>query len=497
MKILFINPPVTSKERYGQDIGDIGGHQAPLGLCCLAAFLEKHGFKVSLIDAEAEQLNHQQIIERINIVRPHVIGLTSTTVAFAKACDLAKDIKSQFFSTPLIIGGPHVSANPKKTLLNEWFDYGVMQEGEMTTLEMLKTLARGGSMEKIQGIVYRNGDEIRCNEPRPYINDLDSLPFPARHLLPDINRYRPPLGSYLETPVISMITSRGCPYECIFCDNNVFGRKTRYHSPAHVVAEVEEVIRRFGAREIAFLDDTFTADQNRIREILSLIQKRRIRIKWSCMTRADTLTKDLAKEMRSAGCWQVSMGVESGNQDILDFTKKKITLAQIRAAAGWCAATGMYLKGFFMVGHPMDSVATINETIGFAKSLPLDDIVVSIATPVPGTQLAVLAPDYGMLQSDNWSDFSYWKPVFIPQGLSESILYLKQLQFYAQFYLRGRVILRQVGKIQNASQLIKYAANVLKSAVFFIFKIMSARKMSRASTSTELFTKPLPYAPTR
>lgn len=462
MKITLINPPITSAERYGRDIGDIGGHQAPLGLCYLAAFLEKCEVAVNLIDAEAEKLRNNEVIKKIGYLKPDAIGITSTTTAFHRAQNLAANIKLFNPDIPIIIGGPHLTANPEKTLLFKCFDYGVMREGEITLFKLLEVLERNSSAEEIQGVVYRKDGDVIINPPRPYIKDLDSLPFPARHLLSDIKKYIPPLGSYSKTPVISMITSRGCPYECIFCDNNVFGKNIRYHSPKYVVSEIKNAIDLYNAKEIFFLDDTFIVDKERVREILFLMRKNRIMIKWTCMTRADNITKDLLREMKDAGCWQISIGVESGNQNVLNFIKKGISLEQIRNTVKWSHEIGIYVKGFFMIGHPIDTIETIDETINFAKSIPFADMVATIVTPISGTVFYSIASEHGVFHNNNWSDFSYWKPVFVPYGLSKKKLYSKQKQFYKEFYFRFNIIVKQLKKIQTFSQFIKYVTNIPK-----------------------------------
>ncbi len=339
-----------------------------------------------------------------------------------------------------------------------------MREGEITLFKLLETLENNGSPDDLLGIVYRRNGNVIINPPRPYIKDLDSLPLAARYLLSDIKKYVPPLGSYSKTPVVSLITSRGCPYECIFCDNNVFGRNIRYHSPEYVVSEIKNVIDLYGAKEIFFLDDTFIVDEERVRKILFLMHKEKIKIKWTCMTRANNITEDLLGEMKDAGCWQIGIGVESGNQNVLNFIKKGINLEQVRNAIKWSHKIGIYVKGFFMIGHPIDTMETIDETINFAKSVPLTDVVVTIATPIPGTKFYSLAPNYGIFHDYDWTEFSYWKPVFVPRGLTERVLYCKQRQFYAEFYLRHKIILKQLRKIQNVSHFLKYAINIARIA---------------------------------
>jgi len=466
MKVSLINPLITSAERYGFDIGAIGGHQAPLGLCYLAAFLQGNGLEVNLIDAEAERLPDSVVIERLKKFKPNAIGITSTTVAFYRALQLAQCIKSYNPAIPVIIGGSHVSANPDKTLSYKYFDFGILGEGEITFSELLRAIETGASVENIQGIAYRKYDQVVLTARRPYINNLDSLPFPARHLLFDIKRYRPPVGCHIKTPVISMITSRGCPYRCIFCDTNVFGHGIRYHSPGYMAAEIRSVISSYGAKEIAFVDDTFTIDTGRVEKIVSLISK--FKIKWTCMTRANKLNRELLNEMKNAGCWQIGIGIESGNQQIRDFIKKDINIKDVYNTVKWSTEAGIYVKGFFMLGHPHDTLDTINDTIKLATSMPLSDVVVTIATPIPGTEFYKIAPKYGTFKNDDWRKYSYWMPVFIPNGLSKDILLRKQQQFYLRFYLRPQVIFRQILKIRSLPQLFSHVSAILKLGASFI-----------------------------
>ena len=180
------------------------------------------------------------------------------------------------------------------------------------------------------------------------------------------------------------------------------------------------------------------------------------------MTRVNNITKDLLQEMKKAGCWQICIGAESGNQAVLDFIKKEINLNQIRNTVKWSHEIGIYVKGFFMLGHPIDIIETIDETIKFAKSIPFTDVIVTIATPMPGTEFYAIAPDYGTFHDGDWLGFSYWKPAFVPRGLSEKVLYSKQRQFYKEFYFRFNIILWQLKKMQSFPQFVKSTTNVTK-----------------------------------
>jgi radical SAM superfamily enzyme YgiQ (UPF0313 family) len=246
-----------------------------------------------------------------------------------------------------------------------------------------------------------------------------------------------------------MITSRGCPYECIFCDNNTFGRKTRFHSAEYVVAEIKEVIRKYNAREIAFLDDTFVLDKKRLSRIFEMLNKDEIHFNWTCMTRVNNLDFELLKFMRDHGCWQIRIGIESGNQDVLDFIKKGITLAQVRDVVNWCKMLNICVSGFFMIGHHIDTPKTIQETIEFAAGLPLTDVIATINTPIPGTESYKRAKEYGAYDEGDWASLNYWTPSFVPKGLTREYMLSKQSELYRRFYLRPSVLLQQTGKIRS------------------------------------------------
>jgi radical SAM superfamily enzyme YgiQ (UPF0313 family) len=306
-------------------------------------------------------------------------------------------------------------------------------------------------------LVYRQGGELHSNRTDGAVDRLDDLPPPARDLCPDLSVYKPPAGAFHEQAVASVITSRGCPYRCIFCDNNTFGRKVRFFSAGYVADEIRTLILDFRVREIAFLDDTFVLDKARLREIFGILRSERIAFPWTCMTRVNNLDYETLKFMRDSGCWQIRIGVESGDQGVLDFIKKGITLEQVRKVTGWCASLGIRTTGFFMVGHHIDTRETIEETIRFALSLPLSDVVVTVNTPIPGTESYDRAREYGEYREDDWTSLNYWSPVFVPRGLTRELLLQKQAEVYRRFYGRPRVVFGQLGRIRHARSLWRVA----------------------------------------
>ncbi len=461
MHVTLINPPITLQERYGSGIGASGGRQMPLGICYVAAFLEKNGIDVNIIDSEVEGLDYSNIILHIKKFKPDIVGITSTTVAFHRAIELAKKIKEYDPQMPIIIGGPHVSALPEYTLFFDCFDVGVLREGEITTFKLIKAIEQGTELKNVEGIIFRDDDQVvHFTKPREYIQNLDMLPFPARHLLPDINLYLPPPMNYRRPPVANVITSRGCPNRCTFCDRNVFGQRYREHSAEYVVSEIEHLIDKYKIKEIAFVDDTFTINKKRLERIIELMEERGIAIDWTCMARVNTVSKSLLTKMKKSGCWHISYGIESGNQEILNLIKKGITLEQVRNAIKWSVEAGIHTKGFFMIGNPRDSLKIINETIDFAKSLPLTDVVVTINTPIPNTESFETAAQYGRLDTRDWSKFSYWQPVFVPDGFNEKTLINLQKKFYREFYFRPSIFLKHLKQIRSITDIERYTKGI-------------------------------------
>jgi radical SAM superfamily enzyme YgiQ (UPF0313 family) len=264
LRVVLINPPITPFERYGSNIGKAGGRQVPLGICYIAAVLRLGKIEVKIIDAEAENLDYKEIINRIKTFKADVVGITSTTVAFHRTLELTKKIKEYDKDLPVVLGGSHITALPDYSMSFDCFDYGVVGEGEITFYQLLQAINKGSDFEKVDGILFRKGGEIIKTKPREYIKDLDMLPFPARDMLADINLYPPPPMNYRHKPVLNLITSRGCPNRCIFCDRNVFGQRYREHSAEYVIKEIEHLVNEFGAKELAFVDDTFTINRKRV-----------------------------------------------------------------------------------------------------------------------------------------------------------------------------------------------------------------------------------------
>jgi len=442
-KIYLLYPPISKLERYSSKIGSAGGEQIPLGIYYLASFLLQNNFEVKVTDAEALKLSTEQILLEIKAYGPKYVGISSTTVAFHRAVEVADAIKSEHPEIIIILGGPHITSNYEHAMSFNAFDYGVFSEGETTIIELLNALNNSLSVNNIKGIVIRNNNgALTKTIQREYISDLDKLPFPAYHLIEDISLYAPPPSNYKTLPVVNMITSRGCPNQCTFCDNNIFGRIYRKRSAENILEEIKYLRKQYDVHEIAFVDDTFLIDKNRIYKLFELLDAENISFYWTCMSRINNTDYEFLKFIKSKGCWHISFGIESGDADILKVIKKNISLEKAKEVIAFCKKLKIKTKGFFIIGHPTETIETINKTIKFACKLQLDDIVATINTPIPGSQQYDQAEQYGTVDKTNWAEFNYWRPVFVPFGLTKEILLEKHREIYRKFYLRPRILVR-------------------------------------------------------
>ncbi|OGW75969.1 MAG: hypothetical protein A2Z72_04720 [Omnitrophica bacterium RBG_13_46_9] len=440
-------------------------NSAPLGLCYLASVLDEH--EVNIIDAVVEKLSIEKVIKRIKGLSPGIIGITTFTVSSYSCYALAKEIKNILPWTKIIAGGPHITSNPDDLLEHKEIDMAVIGEGEMTFKELVGAIEKGNDVSGIKGIAYNLNGKLFLTSPREFMPNLDILPFPARHLVP-IHLYKPQPNDQRRLPKLSMITSRGCPYPCIFCDKNVFKNTYRSFSAKYIVNEMSHLVRQFNAKDIAFVDSTFTPNKERVYEIVREIKNSNLDVTWTCSVRADVLDRPLLKEMRDSGCWRVRLGIESGDDEILKFIKKGVTKSQLIKVTNWAYELDLEPKGFFIIGHLADTKKTIEDTINFACSLPLKDITVQVNTPLRNTPQYHIMERYGKLATKDLSSYSFWEPVFIPDGLTYRTISYYYKKFYLNFYLRPKIWYRHIKKIRCYSDIIKYLKGVRILAFFFI-----------------------------
>jgi len=443
--IIFINPPLTMHERYGK-LSGAGNSMASLGLCCLAAVCRQNEFSVEIIEASSNFLTHEAIAEKIIKDPPRFVGITATTSAIHSAAKLATIIKKQNTGIITLLGGAHLTAIPKKTMeYFDCFDIGIIGEGEETIVDVLKNIS---NINQIHGIIFRDPQgNVRQNHERPFIANLDSLPLPAWDMLPQFPKnYNPPAFRYKNLPAAYLVTSRGCPMTCTFCDRSVFGNKHRFFSASYVYTAMKHLRENFNIREILFEDDSFTANRPRLIELCQMLIDQPLGISWSCLGRVDRIDKESLLLMKKAGCWQIGFGIESGNERILGLMEKRTKPQQIKQALALTKKCGIKTKGFFIIGFPTEDLASIKCSIDFAKKLDLNDITVSSFTPFPGSEIYETARLYGDFV-DDWGKMNLLEPVFVPKDLSKKDLIVYSKKFLQNFYFRPRVVADYCGRM--------------------------------------------------
>ena len=409
MKVLLIAPPIRESLLSGLDdgmpkkIAKEFGLYPHLGICYIAAVLRENNIGVKIIDIEAERLSKSQVIAKIREINPDIIGITSMTFTFLYALNLAKEIKLNL-SVPIVFGGNHVSIYPREAISHDCIDIVVIGEGERTFFEIIQLLKNKkindahDDFMRIKGIVFKNKGEIFATESREFISNLDELPFPAWDML-KINRY---YGCNLPVPHMTMITARGCPYNCFFCSKVPWGRTFRCHSAKRVVDEIEYLVKNIGIKAIDFFDDTFIVNQDRIREIAELIKERKIHFEFGITTRVNNINKEILNELKTVGCKTIAFGVESGDPEILKKLDKRITVEQIKKAFKWAKEVGLNTVGFFLVGNPTETACEIRNTIRLIKEIDADYFVANILMPYPGSRLYSDMLSSGRLKEDYW-----------------------------------------------------------------------------------------------
>jgi radical SAM superfamily enzyme YgiQ (UPF0313 family) len=432
MKVLLINPPyVNSKYKF------IGLVAPPLGIAYIAAVLEEGGVDVKIIDAAALEMEWDTLKKEIENYSPDVVAITALTPTINKALKTAKITKKTCPNANIVMGGYHPTFTYTELLKNDFIDIVILGEGEYTMLELVKTLEKGGDLKEVKGIACKDF----TTPPRDIIKDIDSLPFPARHLLP-MDEYK---VLNIKLPTGTLISGRGCPFNCSFCASSAMhGRKMRFRSAQNIVDEIEHLISDYDAEMIAFMDDTFTLRPERVIEICDEIKKRDLDFFWGCTARVDTVSKSLLKKMREAGCITIFYGVESADQQLLDGMNKKISVDKIRNAFKLTKEADMRTIASVAIGMPGDTKENIEKTINFVKDLDASYAIFSLATPYPGTAFYNEARANDLIKVNDWSKYTLLSPVLETVDCSLEELKKLQKKGFRKFYLRPGYILRQL-----------------------------------------------------
>lgn len=434
--VLLIYPPYSYPKK-----------SPPLGLAYIASVLEKKGYSVKIVDMSVLNMDFGDLRKEINNIKPKVTGISFMTNQYKEAVNVSKVVKDIDKHIPVIVGGPHVSALPKEITALDSIDIAVIGEGEETVLEVVDSLynRKENGFEIAKGIAYKKNGDICINAPREFISDLDQIPFPAWHLLP-LHKYSvPATGANVTKQVFAIISSRGCPHNCIFCDSHtIFGRKFRGRSAQNMFDEIAYLNKTFNAEQFDFVDDTITINRHRVNEFCNLILSNSLKIKWMCNARVNTVNLEMLKLMRKAGCVRVEFGVESGDLEVLKRIKKGITVEQIKAAHKMAREAGMNIGSFVIVGNLGEDFLSIEKTKELLQEINTDDIYISIATPFPGTELYRIAKSNGWLRVHDWSKY-VTAPTYLPEyrPIMETGKMKSEEIMRAFFYLHSRFARRK------------------------------------------------------
>lgn len=394
MRVLLLSTPYPLSENV----------TPPLGLAYLAGSLRKDGFEVEILDFLVSRYRPAKLVRKLEEFRPQFVGATCVTLNFHVAARMLKVCKEFDQSIFTAIGGPHASFALDETHRRApWIDAVVVGEGDRTVLELVRTVDGGGDIGHVAGIAFGDGESVVRTQERPYIEDLDELPLPARDLLP-LSKYGA-LGS-----PFTVITSRGCPFNCIFCSaNKMFGRKVRFRDPGLVVDEIEMLDRNYEFLQINIVDDTFTANRKHAQQVCEEMLRRNLKVRWSAYARVDTMREDLVELMKRAGCAWVLFGVESGDEEILKTIRKGITRQQVRDGVRMARGAGLNVFNSFIFGLPGESSETALGSVAFARELDRDygaGYGFHVLSPLPGTDLYENARAYGIrFLTRNWARF--------------------------------------------------------------------------------------------
>lgn len=471
-KILFVNPPLTIQDRYGVKFQS-GGKTPPFGLTTLAAVIRQQGYDTEIIDAEALDLGIEQTAALLLEKAPDLIGFTAATIAVGKAARVAGIVKKARADVPIIIGGSHITALPDETLQRfPAFDFGCVGEGEQTIIEVLAALKNGTALSDIPGLYIRENGILHFTGERERIKDLDILPMPAWDLLPDLTEfYCPPVHTLKRIPAALIVASRGCPGKCMFCDRSMFGNCGSFYSAEYLLEMVKHLHTTYGIREIQFRDDNFTAFRKRLVRFCELMTAEKLDVVWSSTGRIDMINTDVLDVMKIAGCWQIWYGIESGSQRILDLIKKGTTLPKIENAISLTVKAGIHSCGFFMIGHPTETPAEIEESIRFATRLPLQEAHFSITTPFPGSELYTRVHEFGTFEND-WDKMNGWTPLFVPSSLTLEGLRKYSVTAFRSFYFRPSIIIQYIKKIRSFRHFKIYFMGLLALLNYFALNIV-------------------------
>ena len=440
-RVLLIVPPGTLEESYGR-LSAAAGELPMLGLAYIAASLRDQGHEVKIIDYEVNDWPIDRVEQDIRDFNPRVVGMTAYITNMkrcARICEITKGISPGITT---ILGGPQVSVFPEEAFHSPDVDMIVLSEGEIIIRNVMNALGDDKALREVKGIWFRSRmGEIIQNEREGLVDDLDMFPSPALDLY-DMEHYFPP-AHIRGKKVAHMLTSRGCPFKCTFCETKLtFGRSFRYHSTDRVLEDMQTLIDQ-GYDSFQFYDDIFTINKPRVEDLCRGIIDRGWDIQWMCFTRTNCVSEEMLALMRESGCYLITYGGESGDDDLLKLIKKDLTVAKNYEGIEMARRHGIQTQSSFMIGLPTETPEQTMRTIDFAIDSGLDYAVFPITEPYPGTELWVDAQKYGTFDSSGKYQnnlLSENSAVWVPHGRTREDLETHAQLAMRKFYLRPRIL---------------------------------------------------------
>lgn len=428
--------------------------EMPLGIAYIASELERRGHKVVIKDYEVQHFEEADFQGMLKELNPAIAGISFRSSSYASAKKIYSQIRQVNPDIKVILGGHHATAFPEGTLNDMGADFIIRGEGEYAMAELLEALEGNGALDKIKGLTYRKAGIAVSNEPRDSIEDLDALGFPAWHLLP-IEKYA----------IGSILTSRGCPFSCIYCDKGVSTRKVRFRSPQNIYQEIKDFEEKYKKGRIYFVDDYFLLHKKRLSEIFDLIiNDERLKFKWYCQARVDGIDEEILNGAKKSGCDMIIYGIESGDKTEIEYMNKKTTLEQAQEAVRLTKQAGIKARANFMIGFPISTAATVSNSIRFAKKINADLYRFFIVSPLPNTILwERLEKLYPQLAMAGWEKFDFYSPSFDTVDLKKKDLVSYVMAAY--LYVSKNKVIREL------------TIELLPRTAKLLYRVLSNRKI--------------------
>ena len=438
--ILLLHPLGYKVEAAAQDISRKANIMPPLGLASIAAYLEREGYHCDILDGYAYPDVDLPLKQLLRQQRPVLLGISCTTASFHDSVRLAQLAKTELPEIKIVFGGAHVSALKKKVLeFSPLIDYAVIGEGEQVMLELAQLA--GTEPTNVAGLAWRAADgSLVDNGYRSEALVLDDLPFPAYEKLAGYPAaYKLPIFNYPKAPNSSCISSRGCPYSCSYCDRSVFRSTFRFNSAEYLYQHLKYLHERFSIRHINFYDDQFTFHRNRVEEFCRLMINEPLGVTFNCAVRAEHVDHELLQLMKAAGCWMVSLGIESGDELLLAQHRQNVNLDRLAETIRTIKSCGIRTKGLLMMGLPGENEESIRRSMEYVFSLPIDDFNLAKFTPFPGSPIYEKIHQLGSFDED-WPKMDCMHFQFVPHGMDKERLEKLFIEFYKSHFRRNRVL---------------------------------------------------------